>query len=143
MKYVLKPEEYDNIENYIEILSKRNDVKIETLYKLFMILLDEDFIINKQNISLKQIKKCLKIIAEEKKEKIKEEKSNRYIYSDDYIVNYGIHMIFGKESLKYLNPEYLKEMRINKETIPEEHTIIDKETSQKILQLQYDGRIIE
>ena len=52
-------------------------------------------------------------------------------------------MIFGKESLKYLNPEYLKEMRINKETIPEEHTIIDKETSQKILQLQYDGRIIE
>ena len=152
MKYKLDLKELDNLENYIEILSNRNEIKKEILYRLFINLLNENYMQNNQDIKLKDLKKCMSIIAEEKKVKLKEVKKvyyydqeayKRYTYSNDYLINYGIYKTFGLKSIKYLSSKFLKEIGYNKDDLFKETNIIDNEKSQKILQLQYDGRIKE
>ena len=58
-------------------------------------------------------------------------------------INYGIYKTFGLKSIKYLSSKFLKEIGYNKDDLFKETNIIDNEKSQKILQLQYDGRIKE
>ena len=150
MRYELSLKEYDQIERFIESLSKFYKIKQEKVDRLFIELLNNDYIQSKQDLSLKEIKNCLETMCMKKKEQqrivkaIKHPKKGsyqRYIYTYDYIVNFGLYQIFGDDCVDYLNALYVEMNDIEKINDNTTENIHDKGYGQKIIQLQYDGKL--
>ena len=152
MRYELSLKEYDQIEKFIDSLSKFYKIKQEKVDRLFIELLNNDYIQSKQDLSLQEIKDCLETMCIKKKEQLrtvksvkhsKKESYQRYIYTYDYIVNFGLYQIFGDDCVDYLNPLYIEMNDIEKINEMPKENIHNKGYGQKIIQLQYDGIIKE